>query len=96
MRMPLFARNGLPVMPNVWHVYEMLVQAKTIDPHPDPAKLINDAVVEPAKRCVSPALEAFGEQKDEEIEAMLKGEYPLLPRSPASYYADWERRLLKA
>lgn len=96
MRMPLFARNGLPVMPNVWHVYEMLVQAKTIDPHPDPTKLINDAVVEPAKRFVLPALEELGEQKDEEIEAMLKGEYPLLPRPPASYYADWERRLVKA
>jgi ABC-type nitrate/sulfonate/bicarbonate transport system substrate-binding protein len=96
MRMPLFARNGLPVMPNVWHVYEMLVQAKTIEPHPDPAKLINDVVVEPAKRFVLPALEELSEQKDEEVETMLKGEYPLLPSPPASYYADWERRLMKA
>lgn len=95
MRMPLFARNGLPVMPNVWHVYEMLVAAKTIDPHPDPAKLINDTVVEPAKRFVLPALQELGEQKDPEIEAMLKGEYPLLPRPPASYYADREHRLVK-
>ena len=95
-RIPLFARNGLPVMPNVWHAYEMLVQAKTIDPHPDPIKLINDAVVEPAKRFVLPALEELGEQKDPQIEAMLKGEYPLLPKPAASYYADWERRLVKA
>jgi len=95
-RIPLFARNGLPVMPNVWHAYEMLVQAKTIDPHPDPAKLINDSVVEPAKRFVLPALEELGEQKDPQIEAMLKGEYPLLPKPAASYYADWERRLVKA
>jgi ABC-type nitrate/sulfonate/bicarbonate transport system substrate-binding protein len=95
-RIPLFARNGLPVMPNVWHAYEMLVQAKTIDPHPDPAKLINDSVVEPARRFVLPVLEELGEQKDPQIEAMLKGEYPLLPKPAASYYADWERRLVKA
>jgi sulfonate transport system substrate-binding protein len=95
-RIPLFARNGLPVMPNVWHAYEMLVQAKTIDPHPDPAGLINDTVVEPTKRFVLPALAELGEQKDEQIAAMLKGEYPLLPKPTASYYADWEYRLVKA
>jgi ABC-type nitrate/sulfonate/bicarbonate transport system substrate-binding protein len=94
-RIPLFARNGLPVMPNVWHAYEMLVQAKTLDPHQDPVKLINDAVVEPAKRYVQPALEELGVQPDPQVTAMLNGEYPLLPKPPASYYADWERRLLK-
>jgi hypothetical protein len=52
--------------------------------------------VEPARRFVLPALEDLGEQRDEEIETMLKGEYPLLPSAPASYYADWERRLVKA
>jgi len=26
---------------------------------------------------------------------MLKGGYPLLPKPVESYYADWERRLLK-
>jgi ABC-type nitrate/sulfonate/bicarbonate transport system substrate-binding protein len=95
-RIPLFARNGLPVMPNVWHAYEMLVEAKTIDAHPDPAKLIDDTVVEPAKRFVLPALAELGEEKDEQIEAMLKGEYPFLPKPTASYYADWEHRLVKA
>ena len=60
MRIPLFSRNGLPVMPNVWHVYEMLVQAKTIDPLPDPAKLFNDAIVEPVKRFTLPAVEELG------------------------------------
>jgi sulfonate transport system substrate-binding protein len=95
-RIPLFARNGLPVMPNVWHAYEMLVRAKTIDPHPDPAGLISNTVVEPTKRFVLPALAELGEQKDEQIAAMLKGEYPLLPKPTASYYADWEHRLVKA
>ena len=60
MRIPLFARNGLPVMPNVWDLYEMLVQAKTIDPHPDPAKLFNDTIVEPTKRFTLPAVEELG------------------------------------
>jgi hypothetical protein len=73
----------------------MLVQAKTLDPHQDPVKLINDAVVEPAKRYVQPALEELGVQPDPQVAAMLNGEYPLLPKPPASYYADWERRLLK-
>ena len=94
-RIPLFSRNGLPVMPNVWHLYEMLVKANTIDPHPDPAKLFNDVIVEPAKRFTLPAAEELGLQPDPEIEKMLKGEYPLLPKSVDSYYADWERRILK-
>lgn len=96
VRIPLFSRNGLPVMPNVWHLYQMLVTAKTIDPHPDPTKLFNDAVVEPTKRFTLPAAEELGLQTDPEIEKMLKGDYPLLPKPVDSYYADWERRLLKS
>ena len=55
-------------MPNVLQAYEMLVQAKTIDPHPHPVRLINDGNVEPVKRFVLPALAALGEQKDEQID----------------------------
>lgn len=94
-RLPLFARNGLQVMPNIWHIYEMMVAAKTIDAHPDPAKLFNDAVIEPVKRYVLPAVEELGLQADDQIEAMLKGEYPLLSRPVASYYAEWEKKMLK-
>ncbi len=96
MRISLYARNGLPVMPNLWNLYEMLVQAKTIDPHPDPAKLFNDTIVEPTKRFTLPAAEELGLQPDPEIEMMLKGEYPFLPKPVDTYYADWERRLLKS
>jgi len=95
MRIALLARNGLPVMPNVWNLYEMLMGAKTIDPHPNPAKLFNDAIVEPTKRFTLPAVEELGLQPDPEIETMLKGDYPFLPKSVESYYADWERQLLK-
>jgi ABC-type nitrate/sulfonate/bicarbonate transport system substrate-binding protein len=94
-RLPLFARNGLQVMPNIWHIYEMMVQAKTIDRHPDPAKLFNDAVVEPTKRYLYPAVEQLGLQADDQIDGMLKGEYPLLPMPVASYYAEWEKKALK-
>ena len=94
-RIPLYSRNGLPVLPNVWHLYEMMVQVKTIDPHPDPAKLFNDTIVEPTKRLTLPAAEELGLQHDPEIERMLKGDYPFLPKPVESYYADWERRLLK-
>lgn len=96
MRISLYARNGLPVMPNLWNLDEMLVQAKTIDPHPDPAKLFNDTIVEPTKRFTLPAAEELGLQPDPEIEMMLKGEYPFLPKPVDTYYADWERRLLKS
>ena len=82
-------------MPNVWHLYEMLVQVKTIDPVADPAKLFNDAVVEPTKRFTLPAVEELSLQPDPEIEKMLTGDYALLPKPVATYYADWERRLLK-
>ena len=77
-RIPLYSRNGLPVLPNVWHLYEMMVQVKTIDPHPDPAKLFNDTIVEPTKRLTLPAAEELGLQHDPEIERMLKGDYPVL------------------
>jgi len=95
-RLPLFARNGLPVMPNVWHVYQMLAEAKTVDPHPDPEKLFNDAIVEPVKRFTLPVVEKLGIEPDPVIEKMLKAEYPLLPKPVESYYADWERHLLKS
>jgi NitT/TauT family transport system substrate-binding protein len=94
-RIPLFSRNGLPVMPNVWNLYEMLVRNKTIDAHPDPAKLFDAAIVEPTKRFTLPAAEALGLQPDPDIDAMLKGEYPFLPKPAPNYYADWERRQLK-
>ena len=71
------------------------MQVKTIDPHPDPAKLFNDGITEPTKRFTLPVVEELGLEPDPEIEKMLKGDYPFLPKPVESYYADWERRLLK-
>jgi ABC-type nitrate/sulfonate/bicarbonate transport system substrate-binding protein len=92
VRIPLFSRNGLPVMPNVWNLYEMLVRNKTIDAHPDAAKLFNAAIIEPTKRFTLPAVESLGLQPDPDIDAMLKGEYPFLSKPVPDYYADWERQ----
>lgn len=94
VRIPYFARNGLPVMPNVWHVYEMLVAGKLLDAAADPAKLFDEAVIEPTRRIALPALDELGWRKDEVVQDMLRASYPLLPKPPDAYYADWEMKLL--
>jgi ABC-type nitrate/sulfonate/bicarbonate transport system substrate-binding protein len=94
VRIPYFARNGLPVLPNVWHIYEMLVAGKAMDAAADPAKLFDEAVIEPTQRITLPALEELGWSKDAVVQDMLRATYPLLPRPPEAYYAEWEKKLL--
>jgi ABC-type nitrate/sulfonate/bicarbonate transport system substrate-binding protein len=94
VRIPYFARNALPVMPNVWHIYEMLVAGKAMDAAADPAKLFDEAVIEPTQRITLPALEELGWNKDGVMQDMLRATYPLLPKPPETYYAEWEKRLL--
>jgi ABC-type nitrate/sulfonate/bicarbonate transport system substrate-binding protein len=94
VRLPYFARNGLPVMPNVWHIYEMLVAGKIIDAAPDAEKMMDGAVIEPTKRITLPALDELGWSKDGVVQDMLRATYPLLPKPPEDYYADWEKKLL--
>ena len=94
-RLPVFARNGLAVMPNVWHVYEMLAAARTIERHPNPEQLFERTIVEPAHKFVAPALDEVGIVRDQAAEMMLRAEYPLLPGPVTNYHSDWERRLLQ-
>jgi ABC-type nitrate/sulfonate/bicarbonate transport system substrate-binding protein len=96
LRLAYFARNGLAVLPNVWHIYYMLVAGKVLDPIDEPGRLIEQSVIEPAKRIGLPALEAVGQQPDPEVTAMLRASYPLLPNAVKTYYSDWERALLRA
>jgi ABC-type nitrate/sulfonate/bicarbonate transport system substrate-binding protein len=96
LRLPYFARNGLAVLPNVWHIYHMLVAGKVLDPVDNPGRLIEQSVVEPARRIGLPALDAVGQQPDPEVAAMLRASYPLLPNPVETYYSDWERALLHA
>ncbi|CAM5372508.1 ABC transporter substrate-binding protein [Eoetvoesiella caeni] len=95
VRIPYFARNGLPVMPNVWHIYEMLTTGKVIDRYNDPSSIIDKTVIEPAKKITLPALDELGWSEDSVVSDMLQSSYPLLPKPTADYYASWERKLLK-
>ena len=93
-RLPYFARNALPVMPNVWHIYEMLVAARLMEATGDAAKLIEETVIEPTQRVTLPVLDALGWSKDGVVQDMLRANYPLLPKPPETYYAEWEKKLL--
>jgi hypothetical protein len=81
-------------MPNVWHIYEMLAAGKAMDAAADPAKLFDEAVIEPTQRITLPALDELGWGKDGMVQDMLRASYPLLPKPPEAYYADWEKKLL--
>lgn len=95
VRLCWFARNGLPVMPNVWQFYYMLLNAKLIDSNTDAKTLIQKSVIEPTKRISLPALDSLGTQHDEEVAKMLTASYPQLPEPPQKYYAEWESKMLK-
>ncbi len=94
VRVAYFARNGLPVMPNLWHIYEMLAAGKALDTVSDPARLFEEAVIEPTRRITLPALDALGWDKDAVVQDMLRASYPLLTKPPEAYYAEWEKKLL--
>jgi NitT/TauT family transport system substrate-binding protein len=91
LRLPYFVRNGLPVLPNVWHVYYLLVAGKVLDPVDDPAKLIANSVVEPTRRIALSALHELGIAPDPVVNDMREAQYPLLPKPAEAYHADWEK-----
>src|SRR5262249_19896415 len=95
VRLPYFARNGLAVLPNVWNIYYMLVANKVLDGVDDPAKLIEQSVIEPVRQIGLPALDAVGRQTDPEVAAMLRAHYPFLPKPVEAYHTDWECALLQ-
>ena len=95
LRLPYFARNALPVMPNVWHNYYLLVAGKILPPADDPAKLFEETVIRPTRRITLPAVEELGMVRDSEVAAMLRASFPLLPKPVDSYYADWERSIVR-
>ncbi|HUH84864.1 MAG TPA: ABC transporter substrate-binding protein [Stellaceae bacterium] len=94
VRITYFARNGLPVMPNLYHIYQMLVAGKAMDAVADPAKLFEESVLEPTRQITLPVLDELGWDKDAVVEDMLRASYPLLPKPPEAYYAEWEKKLL--
>lgn len=94
VRVTYFARNGLPVMPNLHHIYTMLVAGKAMDALPDVEKFFAETVIEPTRQITLPALDELGWAKDGVVKDMLRAPYPLLPKPPEAYYAEWEKKLL--
>lgn len=95
IRVPYYARNGLPVMPNVWHIYYMYLSAKIIEPASNVAKVIEEYFIQPAERYTMKALQVVGQQPDPVVKAFLNTRLPLLPEDNATYFAKWERDLAK-
>ena len=91
---PHWAKNPLPVMPNIWHIYHLLLEGKIIKPMDDPKKVINEYFVEPTRRFVEPVMSEIGYVSDPLQKAMIQGRYPLLPQPNETYYAPWERTIL--
>lgn len=95
VRMAYWARNALPVMANVWHLYELQVAGGIIKPSPDPARMMQSYFVDPVLKFTLPALEEIGMQADPVIKKMLNASYPLLPKPAAEYQAKWEKDLAR-
>lgn len=95
VRLLHFARNGLPALPNLWHIYYLLLDAKIINPMASPEKLLDQYFVEPAKRFTLPALEELGWQKDPVLNELVTLQLPMLPKPVHEYHAPWEKQMLK-
>jgi NitT/TauT family transport system substrate-binding protein len=91
VRMPYFLANGLTVMPNMWHIYNLLMAGKVIDPVENPARMFDEYFVKPVERFTLPALAELGRRPDPVVAEMLSASYPMLPKPPQEYWASWER-----
>jgi ABC-type nitrate/sulfonate/bicarbonate transport system substrate-binding protein len=93
IRVPYYARNALPVMPNVWHIYHMYLSAKIIEPAGNVAKVMEEYFVQPAERYTMKALQTVGQEPDPVVKDFLNTRLPLLPKANSDYFARWERDL---
>jgi hypothetical protein len=82
VRMPYFLANGLTVMPNMWHMYYLLLAGKVIDPVENPAKMFDEYFVKSTERFTLPALQELGIKPDPVSKQMLTASYPMLPKPP--------------
>lgn len=95
VRTAYWARNALPVMANIWHLYELQVASGIIKPTDDPARMIQSYFVDPALKFTLPVLEQIGMQPDPVVKQMLRASYPLLRKPAEEYLARWDRDLLR-
>jgi NitT/TauT family transport system substrate-binding protein len=91
VRLPYYARNGLHMIPNVWHVYQMMEDAKVIDPIENFPALVENYFIEPTKRFTLPALEELGRQGDPVLDQVRAQPLPLLPKPSQEYLGPWEK-----
>lgn len=95
VRTAYWARNALPVMANVWHLYELQVAGGIIKPVADVQKMMQSYFIDPVTKFTLPALEELGMQPDPAIKKMLGASYPLLQKPVQEYYTRWDRDLLR-
>lgn len=95
VRTAYWARNALPVMANIWHLYELQVAGGIIKPSEDPARMIQSYFVDPVLKFTLPVLEQIGMQPDPVIKQMLRASYPMLRKPAEEYLARWDKDLLR-
>jgi ABC-type nitrate/sulfonate/bicarbonate transport system substrate-binding protein len=93
VRVPYYTRNALPVMPNVYHIYQMYLAAKIVEPASNLTSVVNEYFVEPASRYTMKALEEVGRQPDPLVRDFLNARLPLLKEPNSEYFAPWEKGL---
>ena len=91
VRLPDCVRNGLQVIPNVWHVYYMMEDAKVIDPIENFRALVDSYFIEPAKRFTRPRSKRLCRQNDPVLDSVrAQQQLPLLPKPFQEYLGPWE------
>jgi NitT/TauT family transport system substrate-binding protein len=95
VRVPYYTRNALPVVPNVYHIYQMYLTAKIVEPSSGISKVINDYFIEPASRYTMKALDEVGRQPDPLVRDFLNTKLPLLDQPNSAYFAPWEKELAR-
>lgn len=95
VRTAYWARNALPVMANVWHLYELLVTGGIIKPSDDAQRMMQSYFIDPVLKFTLPALEELGVQPDPVVKKMLNASYPLLQKPVQEYHSKWDKELLR-
>jgi ABC-type nitrate/sulfonate/bicarbonate transport system substrate-binding protein len=95
VRTAYWARNAMPSMANVWHLYELQVAGEIMKPVENVERMMNSYFVEPAMKFTLPVLEKLGVQPDPTYKKMLAASYPLLKKPAEEYLTKWDRDFLK-
>jgi NitT/TauT family transport system substrate-binding protein len=91
VRMPYWPRNGLPLMPSVWNIYNMMVKTEMIKPWSEPQAKMKQYWIEPTMKYTIPALKELGINEDPYTYSVLRISLPYLDKNPEAYFAPWEK-----